>query len=69
MVAVQGESVSPDNGVIRATVIGVADPLRLGRVLILLQDGSSETEAWARVASSSRGARGEGRGLSTGSFG
>jgi uncharacterized protein involved in type VI secretion and phage assembly len=49
--------VSPDDGMIRATVIGVADPLGLGRVLIRLPDGISETEVWARVASSSPGAR------------
>ena len=49
---------NPGDDVKRATVIDVADPLGLGRVLIRLPDAVSETEVWARVASSPPGARG-----------
>ncbi len=49
---------NPDNGVKRATVIEVTDPLGLGRVLIRLSDGISETEVWARVAISHLASRG-----------
>jgi uncharacterized protein involved in type VI secretion and phage assembly len=50
--------VNPGDEVKRATVIEVADPLALGRVLIRWSDGVSETEVWARIARSPQGARG-----------
>jgi len=50
--------VKPVDGLKVATVTAVADPLALGRVLVRLSDGVSETQVWARVAGSSPGARG-----------
>ncbi len=49
---------NPGDEMKRATVIDVADPMGLGRVLIRWSDGASETEVWARIASASEGARG-----------
>jgi len=50
--------VNPGDEVKRATVVSAADPLGLGRVLIRLSDGVSETDVWARVASTQQGSRG-----------
>ena len=49
---------NPTNGTMRALVVSVADPLRLGRVLVRLPGAGSETDVWARVASSPQGPRG-----------
>lgn len=47
-----------ENGVRVATVSDVADPLRLGRVLIHLPDAVSGAQVWARVAVSPQDSKG-----------
>jgi uncharacterized protein involved in type VI secretion and phage assembly len=54
----QRENVTPMNGMKVATVIEVADPLGLGRVLIRFSDIGSEMEVWARVAGAPQSSRG-----------